>query len=227
MSSLLDQIPDFSDDWRKFLELEFLKPYFFSLNQFLIQETKSGKIVYPKSSEIFSAFALTPLHSVKVVILGQDPYHGQGQAHGLSFSVPEGMAIPPSLRNILKEIESDLGRSSTVKGNLSDWAKQGVFLLNSVLTVQAGEAGSHRNKGWEMFTDEIIKILAHQQSNLVFLLWGSYAISKKSCIPPEKHLILTAPHPSPLSAHRGFLGCKHFSQANNYLREYGKSEINW
>ncbi len=227
MRSLIEQTPDFSDDWRKSLELEFEKPYFSSLNQFLIQEEKSGKIVYPKSSQIFTAFALTPLHSVKVVILGQDPYHGQGQAHGLSFSVPEGMAIPPSLRNILKEIEADLGRNSTMKGNLSDWAKQGVFLLNSVLTVRAGEAGSHRNKGWEIFTDEVIRILGQQQSHLVFLLWGSYAISKKSGIPADKHLILTAPHPSPLSAHRGFLGCRHFSQANNYLREYGKSEINW
>jgi uracil-DNA glycosylase len=227
MTSLPVDIPELPEDWKIALESEFKKPYFASLTEFLLQENKNNKLIYPKSSEIFTAFSLTPLHTVKVVILGQDPYHGPGQAHGLSFSVPEKISIPPSLQNILKEIKSDLGRNSTVKGNLSDWAKQGVFLLNSVLTVRAGEAGSHRNKGWEIFTNEVIKILNQQQNHLVFLLWGSDAISKKSLISPDKHLILTAPHPSPLSAYRGFLGCKHFSQANNYLREYGKSEINW
>jgi uracil-DNA glycosylase len=227
MSVFFEQMPAISEDWKKSLAGEFKKPYFSLLNQFLIQEAQTGKIVYPAFAEMFKAFALTPLHSVKVVILGQDPYHGPGQAHGLSFSVPEGIPIPPSLRNIFKEIQSDTGKQSGENGNLSKWAEQGVFLLNSVLTVRAGEAGSHRNKGWEIFTDEVIKIIAQQQSQIVFLLWGSYAIAKQSFIPPEKHLILTAPHPSPLSAHRGFLGCKHFSQTNNYLREYRKSEINW
>lgn len=219
--------PDLPGDWIYHLESEFRKPYWGVLKEFLLQEKMQGNIVYPPASNIFEAFKLTPFQSIKVVILGQDPYHGPGQAHGLCFSVPDKIPTPPSLVNIFKEIESDTGSKSTSTGNLTDWAKQGVFLLNSVLTVRAGLAGSHRNRGWEIFTDEVIRLISTYREGIVFLLWGSYAIAKSELIPPNKHLILTAPHPSPLSAYRGFMGCKHFSQTNAFLQQQGKSEIHW
>jgi len=227
MSANRVNTPDLPEDWKELLEPEFRKPYFASLKEFLLQEKKKGIKLFPPSANILEAFKLTPFHSIKVVILGQDPYHGPGQAHGLSFSVPEEIPPPPSLINIFKEIETDTGNKTHARGNLTDWANQGVFLLNSVLTVRAGEAGSHRNKGWEIFTDEVIRLIAAQREGIVFLLWGSYAMAKSQLIPPDKHRILTAPHPSPLSAYRGFMGCKHFSQTNAYLRKQGKPEINW
>lgn len=227
MSATRVNTPDLPNDWKELLEPEFSKPYFAALKDFLLQEKKRGIKLYPPAGNILEAFKLTPLHSIKVVILGQDPYHGPGQAHGLCFSVPEGVPPPPSLINIFKEIETDTGNIPQSKGNLTDWANQGVFLLNSVLTVRAGEAGSHRNRGWETFTDEVIRLIGSQQEGIVFLLWGSYAIAKSQLIPGNKHLILTAPHPSPLSAYRGFMGCKHFSQTNDYLRKQGKTEIRW
>ena len=196
----------------------------------MLSEKKSGKRIFPPGREIFTAFNLVSLESVKVVIIGQDPYHGFGQAHGLSFSVKKGQRIPPSLQNILKEIEADLGRGdllSSGRGDLSGWAEQGVLLINSVLTVEANRPASHRNKGWERFTDVVLKRLSNVKKGLVFLLWGSYAHSKESLIDKKKHHVLSAPHPSPLSAHRGFFGCRHFSKTNQYLSEVGYSEIDW
>lgn len=212
--------------WKEVLSEEFEKPYFSSLVSFIKQEYQS-KTIYPKGSDIFNAFWKCPLDAVKVVILGQDPYHGPNQAHGLSFSVPEGVPFPPSLLNIFQELKTDLGVSIPSHGNLESWAKQGVLLLNATLTVEAHKAGSHQNKGWETFTDAVIHQLASKKEGLVFMLWGSYAQRKAAFISSQKHLKLQAPHPSPLSAHRGFFGCKHFSLANKYLRENGKQEINW
>jgi len=213
--------------WQAYIGAEFDLPYMQSLRAFLQQEKAEGKQVYPPGTEIFNALNHTPLDSVKVVILGQDPYHGPGQAHGLSFSVPEGIKIPPSLLNIYKELVQDIGITMPSHGNLLSWADQGVLLLNSVLTVVQSQANAHQGKGWEQFTDRIVSVLNEQCEHLVFMLWGSYAQKKGQVIDASKHLVLRAPHPSPLSAHRGFLGCKHFSQANDYLLSHGNQAINW
>lgn len=213
--------------WKEHLSEEFQLPYIYKLKQFLVQEKKANKIIYPPGKLYFNAFNLTPFDAVKVVILGQDPYHGPNQAHGLCFSVQEGIGPPPSLQNIFHELYADLSIPIPKHGNLTDWAKQGIFLLNAVLTVEAGKAGAHQGKGWEYFTDKIIQILSTQKEHLVFMLWGSYAQKKSQLIDAKKHLILTAPHPSPLSAHRGFFGCKHFSRANAYLITHDKTPIDW
>jgi len=213
--------------WEEILEEEKQKPYFKELLSFLEERRTTGSIIHPKESELFRALQQTPFAKVRVVILGQDPYHGPGQAHGLSFSVQPDVAIPPSLRNIYKEISTDIGTAPTKSGHLINWAEQGVFLLNAVLSVEEGKPGSHANKGWEIFTDRLIEMLASKKSNLVFLLWGSYAQKKANFLDQEKHFVLTAPHPSPLSAHRGFLGCQHFSKCNNYLAGKGLQPINW
>lgn len=212
--------------WKKELANEFEKPYFKELADFVRQEYQI-KTVYPRPENIFRAFDLCPFDKVKVVLLGQDPYHGPSQAHGLSFSVQQGIKNPPSLQNIFKEIKSDLGIELSGQGDLSHWAEQGVLLLNATLTVIASQAGSHQKKGWEEFTDAVIKTLSDKKESLIFLLWGAYAQSKAELIDTNRHLILRAPHPSPLSAHRGFLGCKHFSQTNNYLEKIGREKIDW
>ncbi|HYC34368.1 MAG TPA: uracil-DNA glycosylase [Candidatus Paceibacterota bacterium] len=214
------------DSWKKELQEEFEKPYFKELSAFVKQEYKSGT-VYPSPKDIFRAFDLTPFNDVKVVIIGQDPYHGPRQANGLCFAVSEGIALPPSLQNIYKEIESDLGISPDRSGDLSRWARQGVLLLNATLTVRASSAGSHQNKGWEQFTDAAIKALSSKREHLVFLLWGNYAKQKGAHIDRNKHLVLESAHPSPFSANNGFFGNKHFSKANEYLKKWGKEEINW
>ena len=213
--------------WKEALKGEFDKPYFVSLVNFLRQEKASGKVIYPPGSQIFHAFDLTPVQHVKVVILGQDPYHGPGQAHGLCFSVNDGVAFPPSLQNIFKEILADMGTPVPTSGNLTRWANQGVLLLNATLTVRAHQAGSHQRKGWEEFTDAAIRALADQREHLVFILWGAYAQKKGAFIDRNKHLVLTSAHPSPLSAYNGFFGNKHFSRANEYLVAHGKEPINW
>ncbi|UCS91484.1 uracil-DNA glycosylase [Echinicola marina] len=212
--------------WKEKLGEEFEKPYFETLVSFVKREYGEKKI-FPQGSEIFNAFEKCPFEKVKVVILGQDPYHGPGQAHGLSFSVREGIPFPPSLMNIFKELKDDLDVSVPSHGNLERWAEQGVLLLNATLTVEAHKAGSHQKKGWEEFTDAVIRKLAEEKEGLVFMLWGAYAQKKAAFISDEKHLKLNAPHPSPLSAHRGFLGCKHFSKANDYLKSKGENEIVW
>lgn len=212
--------------WHEHLDEEFNKDYFVKLTDFVRSEYLT-KQIFPPAKLIFNAFDHTPFDDVKVVILGQDPYHNDGQAHGLSFSVNDGVKFPPSLINIFKEINGDLGISSPLSGNLTRWADQGVLLLNATLTVQAHLAGSHQNRGWENFTDAAIRKLANERSNIVFMLWGAYAQKKASFINPDKHLILTSVHPSPLSAHRGFFGCKHFSKANEYLTSKGQSPIQW
>tara|TARA_R110002049_G_scaffold783_14_gene5324 strand:+ start:1687 stop:2349 length:663 start_codon:yes stop_codon:yes gene_type:complete len=214
------------NSWKQLLGNEFNKPYFAALASFVKAEYET-KTIYPKANSIFKAFELCPVDKVKVVILGQDPYHGENQAHGLSFSVKEGVPIPPSLKNIFKELKSDLDLPFPSDGNLERWAKQGVLLLNATLTVEAHKAGSHQKKGWETFTSAVIEKLASKKSNLVFLLWGAYAQKKATVIQSDKHLKLQSPHPSPLSAHRGFLGCQHFSQANAYLEAHGKPAIKW
>ena len=213
--------------WKAVLEDVFAMPYMRSLKQFLQTEKAAGKIIYPRGSLMFNAMNSTPFDQVKVVILGQDPYHGPGQAHGLSFSVPQGVALPPSLRNIFQEIEQDLGITPPQHGCLQSWAEQGVLLLNSVLTVEQHRAASHRGKGWEQFTDAIISALNQRRNHLVFLLWGSYAKQKGKFLDRSRHLVLTSPHPSPLSAHRGFFGNRHFSQANAYLQQNGIEPISW
>lgn len=213
--------------WYAVLQLQFEAPYFAQLKEFLVAE-RQQYTCYPPGGKIFNAFDTTPFDKVKVVILGQDPYHEPGQAMGLCFSVPQGVQVPPSLVNIIKEINDDLGTQiPTTCGDLSGWAEQGVLLLNATLTVRAHQAGSHQRHGWETFTDAAIQALSQQRSGLVFLLWGSYAIAKKSLIDTTKHCVLTAPHPSPLSAYRGFFGCRHFSQANNYLAAHGQQPIDW
>lgn len=218
--------PAIEESWKEELANEFKQPYFLSLKQFLVEERKHNSI-YPPGKLIFNAFNTTPFHRVKVVILGQDPYHGPGQAHGLCFSVPRGIPMPPSLVNIFKEIKSDLGLPIPNHGNLEGWASQGVLLLNATLTVRAHQAGSHQNRGWETFTDAAISALARGRDGVVFMLWGAYAQAKAKLIDGSKHHILTAPHPSPLSAHRGFLGCKHFSKANVLLFGSGVDPIDW
>lgn len=212
--------------WKEVLSEEFEKPYFSNLREWVRDQYKSAT-VYPPAKLIFNAFDSCPFDKVKVVILGQDPYHGPGQAHGLCFSVNDGVPFPPSLQNIFKEIADDLQKPIPKSGNLTHWANQGVLLLNATLTVQKDKAGSHQNKGWEEFTDAAIKILAEKKSNIVFLLWGSFAQKKEVLIPPNKHLILKSAHPSPLSAYRGFLGNKHFSKTNEYLHSQGKEPIDW
>ena len=213
--------------WKQHLLPEFSKPYMQSLKAFLQQQKHEKKKIFPPGGEVFNAFNFTPFDQVKVVILGQDPYHGPGQAHGLCFSVRHNVAVPPSLINIYKELHTDVGVSIPEHGNLEHWAKQGVLLLNSVLTVEAHKAASHQGQGWETFTDEVIAIINQHKEHVVFLLWGSYAQRKGSVIDRNKHLVLSAPHPSPLSAHRGFLGCRHFSKANHYLQQHGLVPIDW
>jgi uracil-DNA glycosylase len=213
--------------WLSVLGEEFTQPYMKELKAFLASEKTNKKIIYPKGENIFKAFELTPFDNVKVVILGQDPYHGPDQAHGLCFSVQEGINKPPSLLNIFKEIERDLKIPINKHGCLESWAKQGVLLLNSVLTVQQGMAASHQGKGWERFTDKVIEVINAKHEGVVFLLWGSYAQKKGAFIDRNKHLVLTSVHPSPLSAHRGFIGNGHFSKTNEYLSQRGKTPINW
>jgi uracil-DNA glycosylase len=213
--------------WQAQLNGEFDLPYMLDLKAFLRSEKDQGKVIYPHSSNWFHALEATPLDDVKVVIIGQDPYHQPGQAHGLCFSVQQGVKIPPSLVNIYKELQSDIGMTPPNHGYLESWAKQGVLLLNAVLTVVDSNANAHQGKGWEQFTDKVISTVNEQCENVVFMLWGSYAQKKGAVIDTSKHLVLKAPHPSPLSAHRGFLGCKHFSQANTYLAQHDKQEIDW
>jgi uracil-DNA glycosylase len=212
--------------WKEILKEEFEKDYFVDLTSDIKRAYLSAPI-YPPPQYIFNAFNLCPFAKVKVVILGQDPYHGRGQAHGLSFSVPKGIRIPPSLKNIYKEIETDLGLTVPESGNLERWATQGVLLLNATLTVEAGKPASHQGLGWEKFTDAVIKKISDEQRHVVFLLWGNFARSKAPLIDTVKHLVLEAPHPSPFSVHSGFFGCKHFSKTNYYLKSHGQSEISW
>lgn len=215
-----------SDSWKKLLSSEINAPYFSDLLHFLAEDKKNYRI-FPPEKEIFNAFNLTPLEKIKVVIIGQDPYHGVGQAHGLCFSVNDGVKFPPSLKNIFKELESDLDVPIPLSGNLTHWAEQGVFLLNNTLTVREKTPNSHQKKGWEEFTDAVIKLISEQKSGVVFLLWGSFAQSKENLIDASKHHILKAAHPSPFSAHRGFLGCQHFSKTNKILIQQGKTPINF
>lgn len=218
--------PQIEESWREALRDEFEAPYFLELKKFLQEEVKTRRI-FPPGAQIFSAFNFTPLTAVKVVILGQDPYHGPGQAHGLCFSVPEGIGLPPSLLNIYKELENDLEIPIPETGNLEKWAKQGVLLLNATLTVRSGDAGSHQGKGWETFTDNVIKTVSDLRAGVIFLLWGKYAQNKEALIDTNKHFILKAPHPSPLSAHRGFFGSQHFSKTNDLLTQNGLGSIDW
>jgi uracil-DNA glycosylase len=213
--------------WRERLRGEFAQAYMADLKRFLLAERQRGKRIFPKGSEWFRALDLTPLGDVRVVILGQDPYHGAGQAHGLCFSVPPEISPPPSLVNIFKELESDLGIRPARHGFLDHWAKQGVLLLNSVLTVEMGRAASHRDRGWERFTDATVREVNAKSEPVVFLLWGSYAQKKAAFVDTSRHLVLKAPHPSPLSAHSGFFGCRHFSKANAFLESRGLAPIDW
>lgn len=222
--SIID--PRIEASWKAILLDEFNKDYFKELKQFLLQE-KQQHFIYPSGKEIFNAFNFTPFDKVKVVILGQDPYHGKGQAHGLSFSVPFGIKPPPSLKNIFKELKADLDIPIAESGNLTSWAKQGVLLLNATLTVRAKQAGSHQNKGWENFTDAVISSLSENKEALIFLLWGRFAQNKTSLIDSKKHHILSAAHPSPFSAYNGFFGCKHFSKTNKILNKNGLETIDW
>lgn len=217
-----------NESWKAVLADEFEKPYMKDLKSFLQREKQEGKVIFPPVPMIFNAFNHTPFDDVKVVILGQDPYHGNGQAHGLSFSVQKGVSIPPSLRSIYKELQSDIpGFDLPQHGELTKWADQGVLLLNATLTVRKGEPASHHKKGWEIFTDQAIKTLSERRSGLVFLLWGKNAQAKIPLIDGEKHAILTAAHPSPYSAHSGFFGCRHFSKTNEILKNQGQPPINW
>lgn len=218
--------PRIEAEWLEVLRPEFNKPYFKDLKLFL-QEEKRQYRVYPPGNRIFAAFDYTPFSKVKVVILGQDPYHGDGQAHGLCFSVPDGIALPPSLVNIYKELSTDLSIPVPSSGNLEKWAQQGVLLLNATLTVRANQAGSHQRRGWENFTDEVIRQLSARHSGLVFILWGSYAQAKEALIDTKKHYVLKAVHPSPLSVYRGFFGCRHFSKTNELLVMNGKEAVDW
>ncbi|MGI9327656.1 MAG: uracil-DNA glycosylase [Pseudomonadales bacterium] len=217
--------------WKQRLTPEFESTYMQNLRAFLVKQKQARKVVFPPGEQMFQALNLTPFDAVRVVIIGQDPYHGPGQAHGLSFSVPAGVPQPPSLVNILQEINDDLGdgehRIPKQNGCLLPWASQGVLLLNAVLSVEQGRAGSHQGQGWETFTDSIVSRLNSDREHLVFMLWGAYAQKKGSIVDPDRHLVLKAPHPSPLSAHRGFFGCRHFSQANQYLVERGGTAIDW
>lgn len=218
--------PKINEGWKTLLKEEFEKPYFYDLRSFLIEEKKKYN-VYPPGNLIFNAFDSTPPDKVKVVLLGQDPYHGIGQAHGLCFSVPDGIKPPPSLVNIYKEMNSDLGLPIPQTGNLQPWTKQGILLLNATLTVRANQPLSHQNKGWELFTNTVIRLISEEKTGIVFLLWGKHAQEKESLIDTAKHFILKAAHPSPFSANNGFFGCKHFSKTNEILRSLGKEEIDW
>ncbi len=218
--------PQIEPSWRDELNDEFNASYFTSLKEFLVEEKEKYK-VYPPGSQIFNAFNFTPFNDVRVVILGQDPYHGPGQAHGLCFSVPNGITPPPSLVNIFKELNTDLGVPMPSHGNLEKWAKQGILLLNATLTVRANQAGSHQGKGWETFTDAVIKKLSDKKAGLIFILWGKYAQAKEKIIDTQKHYILKAAHPSPFSVFNGFFGCKHFSKTNELLKRHGFDEIDW
>jgi len=218
--------PKIENSWKALLQPEFDANYFAGIKTFLLKE-KRAFTIYPSGQHIFAAFDSTPFDAVKVVILGQDPYHGPGQAHGLCFSVPSGISLPPSLVNIFKELKSDLNIPMPESGNLEKWARQGVLMLNATLTVRANNAGSHQNKGWEIFTDAAIRLLSDKKDGIVFLLWGNYAQAKQSLIDVNKHHILKAAHPSPLSASRGFFGCRHFSETNRLLTLQGKSPIDW
>ena len=218
--------PTIEPSWKQVLWDQFQAPYFAELKAFLVEEKKHYQ-VFPPGPQIFNAFNSTPFDQVKVVIIGQDPYHGEGQAHGLCFSVQDGVPIPKSLQNIFRELSTDVGFRIPASGNLQRWAAQGVLLLNATLTVRAHQAGSHQRHGWETFTDCAIKRLSEQREGLVFLLWGNYAIEKQRLIDTRKHYILTAPHPSPLSASRGFFGCRHFSKTNEILMSLGKTPIDW
>lgn len=218
--------PNIDSSWYEVLKNQFDSDYFVGLKSFLVDE-KSHYRIFPPGSLIFNAFNLTPLQNVKVVILGQDPYHGMGQAHGLAFSVPEGVSFPPSLRNIFKELQADIGISIPYTGSLEGWARQGVLLLNTTLTVRESQPMSHAGHGWEAFTDAAIKAVSDHRENVVFMLWGSHAASKKPLVDTSKHYVLQAPHPSPLSASRGFFGCHHFSLANKYLAEHNITPIDW
>lgn len=219
--------PKLDASWLAHIGGEFDKPYMLALKSFLQSERDSGQVVYPRGSEIFNAMNTTAFENVRVVIIGQDPYHGPDQAHGLSFSVRKGVPTPPSLQNIYKEIAAEYGVPVPRHGELTRWAEQGVLLLNATLTVRAANAGSHQNRGWESFTDAIIRAVNDHHDHVVFLLWGSYAQKKGAFIDRARHLVLTAPHPSPLSAHRGFLGCGHFKKANDYLAAQGRAPIDW
>ena len=216
--------------WQSLIGDQFDKPYMQGLREFLLSEKRAGKRVYPPGAQMFAALDLLPVAQVRVVIIGQDPYHGPNQAMGLSFSVPEGQPLPPSLRNIYLEIQEDLGQPidlSRASGDLTHWAQQGVLLLNAVLSVEHAHAASHQGKGWEQFTDELVRRLANRNEKLIFLLWGSYAQKKAAQVAADRHHLLKAPHPSPLSAHRGFLGCKHFSATNRLLEQQGMAPIEW
>jgi uracil-DNA glycosylase len=215
-----------AQDWKEILAPEFEKPYFEELTHFVRDEYATHRI-YPRGSNIFRAFDKCPFEKLKVVIIGQDPYHGPGQAHGLCFSVADGVPFPPSLQNIFKEVHADTGAEIPLSGNLDRWAEQGVLLLNAVLTVREHEAASHAGHGWETFTDAVVRAVAERKEGIVYMLWGSYAQRKGAIADPNKNLILKAVHPSPLSAYRGFLGCRHFSQANHYLESIGKDAIEW
>ena len=215
-----------AEDWKAILAEEFEKPYFAALTDFVRAEYAAGE-VFPTGKNIFRAFDKCPFDNLKVVIIGQDPYHGVGQANGLCFSVNDGVAFPPSLQNIFKEVSSDTGAPMPTSGNLDRWAEQGVLLLNAVLTVRAHQAASHAGRGWEQFTDAVVRAIAERKSGVVYMLWGSYAQRKGAIANPSNNLILKSVHPSPLSSYRGFFGCRHFSQANHYLRSIGKSEIIW
>ncbi|MBQ2702677.1 MAG: uracil-DNA glycosylase [Alistipes sp.] len=215
-----------AQDWKDILAPEFEKPYFEELTQFVKEEYAAHR-VYPRGSNIFRAFDKCPFERLKVVIIGQDPYHGPGQAHGLCFSVADGVPFPPSLQNIFKEVHADTGAEIPLSGNLDRWAEQGVLLLNAVLTVREHEAASHAGRGWETFTDAVVRAVAERKEGVVYMLWGSYAQRKGAIADPSRNLILKAVHPSPLSAYRGFLGCRHFSQANAYLESIGKEPILW
>ncbi|OLP44179.1 uracil-DNA glycosylase [Rhizobium oryziradicis] len=219
--------PQLEESWKSVVGGEFDQPYMRSLKQFLLEEKQAGKPIFPKGSQYFRAMDLTPVDQVRVVILGQDPYHGAGQAHGLCFSVQPGVRIPPSLVNIYKEMESDLGIPRANHGFLEHWARQGVLLLNSVLTVEEGRAGSHQGKGWERFTDRIIHTVAEEHEHVVFILWGAYAQKKAAFVDPKRHLVLKSVHPSPLSAHNGFFGSRPFSKTNAYLQSHGLAPIDW
>ena len=231
MGTPLEKIAYMEASWLERLEEEFTKPYMIKLEAFLAEEFSTNKVVYPSFDQVFNAFCQVSFDAVRVVIIGQDPYHGPGQAHGLSFSVPKETPAPPSLQNIFTELKEDLGIPPALHGCLLDWAKQGVFLLNATLTVRANEARSHHGQGWEVFTDRVVQLLCARPDPLVFLLWGKSALDKFKHIQSShhgaNHLVLTAPHPSPLSAHTGFLGCRHFSKTNTFLKEKGKTEIDW
>lgn len=227
MMNIFDELQNLPDDWKYYLDQEFNLPYMQNLQQFIADEVSRGKTIYPEMKDIYNAFHSTSLKNVKVVIIGQDPYHGEGQAHGLSFSVKNDIKIPPSLKNIYKQISTEFGYDLPRHGNLGKWAKQGVLLLNSVLTVEKAAAGSHQKKGWEIFTDKVVNLLNEHRENIVFILWGSHAQKKGQKIDESKHLVLKSAHPSPLSAYRGFFGCNHFSLANDYLIKHNKQAIDW